>query len=82
MHPCEVREAIEIRRRGAKTLNREEGTYLLSHVYDPLIMMFPDAVRQNINFVSKKPGFVTHNYILTDFPNKQDESIHQKCTQL
>ena len=32
----EVREAIEIRRRGAKTLNRE-GTYLLSHVYDPLI---------------------------------------------
>ena len=33
----EVREAIEITRRGAKTLNREEGTYLLSHVYDPLI---------------------------------------------
>ena len=33
----EVCEAIEIRRRGAKTLNREEGTYLLSHFYDPLI---------------------------------------------
>ena len=33
----EVREAIEIRKRGAKTLNRDEGTYLLSHVYDPLI---------------------------------------------
>ena len=33
----EIREAIEIRRRGAKRLNREEGTYLLSHVYDPLI---------------------------------------------
>ena len=33
----EIKEAIEIRRRGAKTLNREEGTYLLSHVYDPLI---------------------------------------------
>ena len=32
----EVRETIEIRR-GAKTLNREEDTYLLSHVYDPLI---------------------------------------------
>ena len=32
----EIKEAIEIRR-GAKTLNREEGTYLLSHVYDPLI---------------------------------------------
>ena len=26
-----------MRRRGAKTLNREEGTYLLSHMYDPLI---------------------------------------------
>ena len=35
--PREIREAIEIRRRGQKTLNREEGTYLLSHVYDPLI---------------------------------------------
>ena len=33
----EIKEAIEIRRRGAKTLDREEGTYLLSHVYDPLI---------------------------------------------
>ena len=33
----EIKEAIEIRRRGAKTLNREEGNYLLSHVYDPLI---------------------------------------------
>ena len=33
----EIREAIEIRRRGSKVLNREEGTYLLSHVYDPLI---------------------------------------------
>ena len=26
----EVREAIEVRRIGAKTLNREDGTYLLS----------------------------------------------------
>ncbi len=33
----EVREAMEIRRRGDKTLNREEGTYFLSHVYDPLL---------------------------------------------
>ena len=33
----EVREAIEIRRSGTKTLSREDGTYLLSDVYDPLI---------------------------------------------
>ena len=33
----EVGEATEIRRRGAKMLNKEEGTYLLSHIYDPLI---------------------------------------------
>ena len=32
----EIKEAIEIRRRGAKTLNRKD-TYLLSHKYDPLI---------------------------------------------
>ena len=33
----EVREAMEIRKRGATVLNREEGTYLLSHVFDPLL---------------------------------------------
>ena len=33
----EIKEAMEIRKRGDKTLNREEGTYLLSHVYDPLL---------------------------------------------
>ena len=86
----EVREAIEIRRRGAKTLNMEEGTYLLSHVYmihlsrnqemwkrlfpagywlpvkvDQMVILMksPEEVRRNINFVSKKPDFVTHNYI-------------------
>ena len=33
----EIKEAMEIRKRWNKTLNREEGTYLLSHVYDPLL---------------------------------------------
>ena len=33
----EVREAMEIRKRGAKTMNREEGTFFLSHVYYPLL---------------------------------------------
>ena len=33
----EIREAMEIRKRKDKTLNREEGTYFLSHVYDPLL---------------------------------------------
>ena len=40
----EVREAIVIRR-GAKTLNREEGTYLLSHVYDPLYQKIKNCER-------------------------------------
>ena len=33
----EIREAMEIRKRGDKTMNREEGTYFLSHVYDSLL---------------------------------------------
>ncbi len=35
----EIKEAMEIRKRGNNTLNRarEEGTYLLSHVYDPFL---------------------------------------------
>ena len=30
-------EAIWIRKRGAKVLNRDEGVYSLSHVYDKLL---------------------------------------------
>ena len=33
----EIKEAMEIRKQGEKTLNREEGTYLLSHINDPLL---------------------------------------------
>ena len=32
-----IREAIWIRRQGPNILNRDEGIYSLSHVYDPLI---------------------------------------------
>ena len=32
-----IREAIWIRKRGAKVLNRDEGVYCLSHVYDKLL---------------------------------------------
>ena len=32
-----VRESIWIRKRGATTMNRDEGVFNLSHVYDPLL---------------------------------------------
>ena len=32
-----IREAIRIRKRGAKVLNRDEGVYSLSHMYDKLL---------------------------------------------
>ena len=36
-----IREAIQIRRRGANSLNRDDGVYLLDHVYDPLLKLLP-----------------------------------------
>ena len=42
-----------------------------------ILMKSPDEVKRNFNVVSKKPGFVKHNYILFGFLNKPDESIHQ-----
>ncbi len=33
----ETKEAKEIRKQGDETFNREEGTYLLSHISDPLL---------------------------------------------
>ena len=32
-----IRESIWIRRRGQGVMNRDEGIYNLSHVYDPLL---------------------------------------------
>ena len=32
-----IKESIWIRRRGQTTMNRDEGVYNLSHVYDPLL---------------------------------------------
>ena len=47
----EVREAMEIRKREAKVFNREEGTYLLSHAYDPLLSrnLTPEMKRQQVS---------------------------------
>ena len=32
-----MREAIHIRKRGAKAINRDDGTHFLDHIYDPLL---------------------------------------------
>ena len=32
-----IREAIHIRKRGAKAINRDDGTHFLDHIYDPLL---------------------------------------------
>ena len=32
-----IRESLWIRKRGTKVMNRDEGAYFLSHVYDPLL---------------------------------------------
>ena len=32
-----IRESIEIRKKGAKAINRDEGIYTLDHVYDSLL---------------------------------------------
>ena len=32
-----IRESLWIRKRGTEVMNRDEGAYFLSHVYDPLL---------------------------------------------
>ena len=58
----EIKEAVEIRR-GAKTLNREEGTYLLGHVYDPLIKRSNAGKLTNSRqkSISRHPGSDGHS---------------------
>ena len=67
----EVREAMEIRKRGNKVLNREEGTYLLSHLYDPLITpSAPEAKGRKVNKFPAKRGS-------TPFLKKSSDEIDQ-----
>ena len=37
-----IRESIWIRKRGTNVMNRDEGAYFLSHVYDPLLTSLDD----------------------------------------
>ena len=64
----EIKEAIEIRRRGAKTLNREEGTYLLSHAYDPLIKR-SNAGKELIHARNQFPSMLDQMVILMKSPD-------------
>ena len=50
-----VKEAIAIRKQD-KTMNRDEGQYFLSHVYDDLLKS-----SRNTNNVSKQPTTSVHN---------------------
>ena len=38
-----IKEAIEIRKRGKDTINRDEGAYTLSHVWDALLQRSPEG---------------------------------------
>ena len=44
-----IREAIWIRKRGAQVINRDEGTYSLSHVYDQLLQRTSHSGIENRN---------------------------------
>ena len=36
-----IRESVEIRKRGPKTMNRDEGAYLLAHTWDAVLLKRP-----------------------------------------
>ena len=48
-----IREAIEIRKKGAKAINRDEGSFTLDHVYDSLLCTTSHPRKENNN---KFPG--------------------------
>ena len=55
-----VREAIQIRKRGTKALNRDDGLHSLDHVYNPLLFrtQLPgnDATTSGANIRGKSSG--------------------------
>ena len=52
-----VKEAVEIRKKGATTMNRDEGQYQLSHVFDELLISGEKSSR-NSRTVAKQPSSV------------------------
>ena len=52
-----IKEAVEIRKKGATTMNRDEGQYHLSHVFDELLLP-GDKSSRNSRVVAKQPTSV------------------------
>ena len=52
-----IKEAVEIRKKGATTMNRDEGQYHLSHVFDELLLSGEKSSR-NSRVVAKQPTSV------------------------
>ncbi|KAK7944459.1 hypothetical protein WMY93_000187 [Mugilogobius chulae] len=49
-----IREAIEIRKRGTSSMNRDEGAYTLSHTWDSVLEKTPDSRGRKFPLLSGK----------------------------
>ena len=55
-----IREAIEIRKKGAKAINRDEGSFTLDHVYDSLLCTTSHPRKENNNKFPEKSSEPRH----------------------
>ncbi len=56
-----IREAIQIRKRGAAALNRDDGAFHLDHVYNPLLRVTTTSLPgYNVNKVGRKSSGPVH----------------------
>ena len=55
-----IREAIQIWKRGGKAINRDDGTFSLDHVYDPLLKPTLNPRNENNNRTHGKSSGPEH----------------------
>ena len=49
-----IKEAVEIRKKGGTTMNRDEGQYFLPHVFDDLLLSGVNKQSGNSKFAARK----------------------------
>ena len=71
------REAIWIRKRGAQVINRDEGTYSFSHVYDQLLLVKKHrTLEMRINIPLEEMQWLDHRITEEIFRTEDETSRH------
>ena len=59
-----IKEAVHIRKEGPRSMNRDEGSYQLSHTYDRTVLGKMGVEALDFGFATPKRHFLARNHVV------------------